>query len=123
VLAADGTLSNRRLWAETPNCNPDGICLDAEGGIWVGSPGGHCFYRVLEGGEITHEIPLDDDIWGVATALGGPDRRTLFLLEARNTRENSLRLLGLNSYEGDLTSTSTGWVRAVEVDVPGAGWP
>jgi sugar lactone lactonase YvrE len=119
----DGELSDRRVWAETPGRGPDGICLDAEGGLWVGSPGGHSFYRILEGGEITDEIPLPDDVWGVAPALGGPDRKTLFMLEARNTVENSLRLLGINSYEGDLTSTSKGWVRTVEVDIPGAGWP
>ena len=27
------------------------------------------------------------------------------------------------SFEFDLTSTSKGWVRTVEVDIPGAGWP
>jgi sugar lactone lactonase YvrE len=123
TIEDDGELSDRRVWAETPGRGADGICLDAEGGIWVGSPGSHEFYRILEGGEITHQIPLEEGVWGVAPALGGPDGRTLFLLEARATMENSVRLGGLNSYEGDLTSTSKGWVRTVEVDIPGAGWP
>ena len=37
-VAADGTLSNRRAWAEIEGCYPDGICLDAEGAIWVSDP-------------------------------------------------------------------------------------
>jgi sugar lactone lactonase YvrE len=119
----DGELHDERVFAETPGRGADGICLDAEGGIWVGSPASHEFYRVLEGGKVTHQIPLPDDVWGVAPALGGPDGRTLFLLEARATMENSMRLAELNSYEGDLTSTCKGWVRTVEVDIPGAGWP
>ena len=57
-IAADGSLSNRRLWAETPNCNPDGICLDAEGGIWVTGAFTHHMVRVLEGGKITHDLDL-----------------------------------------------------------------
>src|SRR6266702_3141242 len=34
-IAADGSLSNRRVWAE--GLGPDGICLDAEGAVWVGT--------------------------------------------------------------------------------------
>ena len=38
-LAADGSLSGRRVWADLAGqAVPDGICLDAEGGVWVASP-------------------------------------------------------------------------------------
>jgi sugar lactone lactonase YvrE len=34
-VAADGALSNRRVFAQVDGCFPDGICLDAEGAVWV----------------------------------------------------------------------------------------
>src|SRR5438045_867854 len=34
-VSADGDLSNRRLWADLGRCAPDGICLDADGCVWV----------------------------------------------------------------------------------------
>ena len=37
-IAADGTLSNRRLWASTGSRVPDGIALDANGNIWIANP-------------------------------------------------------------------------------------
>src|SRR5262249_1974822 len=33
-IAADGGLSNRRVWADLAGGAPDGICLDVEGAIW-----------------------------------------------------------------------------------------
>lgn len=33
-VAADATLSRRRVWAPTPGEHPDGICLDATGALW-----------------------------------------------------------------------------------------
>jgi sugar lactone lactonase YvrE len=74
--ASDGTLSNMRLHADLGGRNPDGICADGEGGIWV-----PCFntgevVRVLEGGAITHRIEFEGS--AVACHLGGEDGRTLF---------------------------------------------
>src|SRR5207244_2404716 len=57
VAPGDGTLSNRRLWASTDPVFPDGICLDAEGAVWVASPLSNEVVRVREGGELTHHIP------------------------------------------------------------------
>ncbi|MBA7542232.1 hypothetical protein ES705_34552 [subsurface metagenome] len=45
----DGSLSNRRVWANLKSITPDGICLDIEGAIWVAAPGRHRVVRVLEG--------------------------------------------------------------------------
>jgi sugar lactone lactonase YvrE len=105
-----GRLSGRRVVATTPDAAPDGIALDAEGGIWAGFPLAHEFRRVLPGGEVTDRIGMEDKM-AIACALGGPDRCTLFLLSAAGWDATSLA--------GARTST----VEAVRVSVPGAGTP
>src|SRR5206468_6640750 len=48
TIAADGSLSNRRVWADLGDSYPDGICLDAEGAIWYADvPNKRCV-RVCE---------------------------------------------------------------------------
>jgi sugar lactone lactonase YvrE len=110
-IADDGTLTNRRTWAD--NVGPDGITMDAEGAIWASSGimTKDCA-RILEGGEITHRIELDRDCF--ACMLGGPDRRTLFMMTAV--------WLGADKVDEAL-ARRTGRVLAMEVDVPGVGWP
>ncbi|MDX2676689.1 SMP-30/gluconolactonase/LRE family protein [Streptomyces sp. NY05-11A] len=75
----DGTLTNRRTLAETPWL-PDGICLDDQGGVWVGMPGCGYVGRFTEDGRMTHavSIPVAEGM-GVACVLGGPDRSTLYI--------------------------------------------
>ena len=110
-IAADGGLANRRTWAD--NVGPDGITMDADGAIWASSAvmSKDCA-RILEGGEITHRIALDRDCF--ACMLGGPDRRTLFMMTAE--------WLGPDKVDEAL-ARRTGRVLAVQVDVPGVGWP
>jgi len=79
-IAADGTLSNRRVWAELPDY-PDGMCIDAEDGVWFACPVGDRFLRVVEGGDVTDEIPTPGR-HAIACALGGARGRTLFMLTA-----------------------------------------
>ena len=77
--AADGALSNRRVFSPTPFL-PDGICLDEQGGCWVGMPGSGYVARFVEGGEMTDAIELPmDQAMGVACVLGGADRSTLYI--------------------------------------------
>ena len=78
-IAADGSLSNRRVYAALPDRIPDGICLDAAGAIWVSSFNSGEFLRVIEGGEITDIVQVGDKR-AVACQLGGDDGRTLFCL-------------------------------------------
>ncbi|MBM4363374.1 MAG: SMP-30/gluconolactonase/LRE family protein [Deltaproteobacteria bacterium] len=109
AIAPDGSLHDRRVFAEL-SVLPDGICLDAEGCVWVASPaapGG--FLRVAEGGEVLQRIELPDR-FGYACMLGGPERRTLFLLEAFTSLP-------------DRALPGNGRIRSVDVDVPGAGYP
>jgi sugar lactone lactonase YvrE len=108
-IADDGTLSNRRVWAETPNCNPDGICLDAEGAIWVTGAFSHHMVRVLEGGKVTHDLDLGDRA-AYACMLGGRDRRTLYVIT--NTGSGP-----------DMAKRRDGRIETMRVDVPGAGLP
>ena len=113
-IALDGTLSNRRVYAEVPGgATPDGICLDAEGAVWLGSPTTFEFLRVREGGEVADRIPAGEpqgERRGIACMLGGPERRTLFLVSSVTLIEGA-------------TEARTSRIDVVEVDVPGAGLP
>ena len=113
-ISADGSLANGRVFAALGELTPDGICLDAEMGVWVGTVWSGGFIRVVEGGEITHRISTPGK-WAVAPMLGGHDRKTLFLGTCQTT------LLDCRTIE--TTGESFGWIETVRVDVPGAGWP
>ena len=77
-IAADGSLSNRRVWADLGDGVPDGICLDAENAVWYADvPNKRCV-RVREGGEVLQTIELDRGCF--ACMLGGADGRTLFMM-------------------------------------------
>ena len=108
-IAADGSLSNRRLWADLQDGAPDGICLDAEGAIWYGDvPNKRCV-RVREGGEMLQTIDLDRGCF--ACALGGADGKMLFLTA--------------NDWRGPADMTGgerMGQVLTAEAPAPGAGW-
>lgn len=79
---AQGGLSNRRVFARLEAGGaPDGICLDAEGAVWVASPTTRAFLRLHEGGGISDRIPTGDR-HAIACMLGGADRRTLYLVTA-----------------------------------------
>ncbi len=70
---------------------PDGICLDAEGAVWVASPVGGAVLRLLEGGEITHRIEVEHKAF--ACMLGVPERRTLFICTAAIFEEDGRTFL------------------------------
>jgi sugar lactone lactonase YvrE len=110
-IEADGSLSNRRPFAKLDEKVPDGICLDAEGAVWVGSYRTGEFLRVKEGGEITDRIYYPDKL-AVACMLGGEDRRTLFLLTGTVPPSAT-----------GAAEPPTGWIETVRVNVPGAGLP
>lgn len=108
-IAEDGTLSNRREWANIAPAVPDGICLDADGAIWVASPSTGEVIRVLEDGEITHHLKPSSTPF--ACMLGGDDRKTLFVLTAEESSPHKM--------EG----RRTGKIEITTVHVPGAGRP
>ncbi|TMC65709.1 MAG: SMP-30/gluconolactonase/LRE family protein, partial [Chloroflexota bacterium] len=120
-IEADGSLSNRRVWAES--LAPDGICMHAEGAVWVGTaatfahtrrvgtPAG-AVVRVREGGEVLQRIEYDRAIF--AAMLGGPDQKTLFLLAAE--------WRGIEQVNEALAAR-TGQVLVSQAPVPSAGRP
>jgi sugar lactone lactonase YvrE len=107
-VAPDGSLSGRREWARMEKAVPDGICLDAEGAIWVASPVSGAVLRLREGGEVSDRIEVEHQAF--ACMLGGPERKTLFLCTAADS-------------DPEKTGNRTGRIEFVEVDVPGAGLP
>ena len=109
-IAADGSLSNRRVWADLPGSFPDGITLDAEGAIWYADVPGRRCARVAEGGRVLQAIELDRGCF--ACTLGGADGRTLFLLAAEYPP---------STWGPD--APRTGRVLATEAPAPRAGWP
>ena len=109
-IAADGSLSKRRVWAELGDGAPDGICADAENTVWYADvPNKRCV-RVREGGQVLDTVELDRGCF--ACALGGPDRSTLFMIATE-----------WSGTAGMGQGPRTGQVLATRVSAPGAGRP
>src|SRR5579875_3862310 len=109
-IAADGTLSRPRVWADLGDGVPDGICLDAEGAIWYADvPNKRCV-RVREGGQVLQTIRLDRGCF--SCALGGTDRTTLFMAATR--WRGTERMTG---------TSRPGRLLTAPAPAAGAGWP
>lgn len=85
--APDGTLSNRRVWADLSPGSADGITVDADGGVWTASPREFACRRVEEGGRVTDVISSGVGQMPLACCLGGEDGRTLFILSVLGGEE------------------------------------
>lgn len=109
TITDDGSLTDRRVWAQLEGAVPDGICLDAEGAIWSACPISGRVLRVLEGGEVTDVVTVQRR-GAYACMLGGADRRSLFICTADSSRPAD-------------TEVRRGAVEVCRVEVPGAGRP
>lgn len=78
-VADDGGLTGQRVLVDLPGEVPDGICLDAAGGLWVACYQGKRFAHVNRDGVVDAQVTVGDRS-PVACALGGEDGRTLFCL-------------------------------------------
>ena len=58
-IDSDGSLHNRRVWADLGARPPDGICLDADTNVWVADPLEPVCFLVAEGGGIVDEVDTD----------------------------------------------------------------
>ncbi|PPR61152.1 MAG: hypothetical protein CFH10_01260 [Alphaproteobacteria bacterium MarineAlpha4_Bin2] len=108
-IKMDGGLSNRRVWADLGENFPDGICLDAEGAIWVADPRLNETIRVKEGGEVTHRISTGN-LGSFACMLGSDDRQTLYICTAPGSGPGA-------------AEARKGRIEYCRVDVPGTGLP
>jgi len=110
TIGSDGSLSDRRIFADGLDGPPDGICLDAQGGVWTSMTLANRFDRIVKGGTVTDRIDIRDRT-AIACMLGGPERRTLFMLSSTS------------AYPDRLVGTKLARLDATTVDIPGAGLP
>jgi sugar lactone lactonase YvrE len=108
---ADGSLGARRTWAELPAAaHPDGLCLDANGDIWVASYLAGEFLHLREGGEVLDRRSFAGR-WAMSCCLGGDDGRSLLLCTAETTQDDYF------------AGRSVGHLDVVRVEVPGVERP
>lgn len=110
AIAANGSLGQRRLWADLGQQLPDGICLDAEGHIWVAIPLSQAVLRLAPGGEVVERVTTENGN-PYACVLGGEDGRSLYICCAPDHVPAATR-------EG-----RGGRIDVARVTVPGAGSP
>ena len=105
----DGTLTDRREWAALSGIAPDGICLCADGSVWVANALAPECVRVAEGGEVLERVTTSMNCY--ACMLGDEDRRTLYLVTAADSHAAKAR------------AARNGALEKVRTTVPGAGLP
>jgi len=111
-IAEDGSLLNRRVWADLGEGVPDGICLDAEGCVWYADvPNKRCV-RVREGGEVRQTVNLDRGCF--ACMLGDADKKKLFVV--------ATEWRGMDRI-AEVAQSRTGQVLTIEAPAAGVGWP
>lgn len=103
IVGDDSALSDRRMWTDLPGYHPDGICLEAKGSVCAADVGKQQCVRVREGGQVRQTIDADPGCF--ASALGGPDGDTLYIVPAE--------------FPNDI-HTPTGQVLAIQIDAPSA---
>jgi sugar lactone lactonase YvrE len=109
-VAGDGTLSGRRVFAKLPRgSSADGICLDADGQVWVATASTSECLRVAEGGEVTATVGTHKTTF--ACVLGGDARSTLYVMTASTF------------HHAHAAGARDAQIEAATVDVPGAGFP
>ena len=114
-INSDATLSNRRVWADLSSIEegyvpvPDGICLDAEGAIWVASPSTNDVIRIEEGGSLLDKVEVE--MGAFACMLGGEMGNTLFISTAKDSQEEIC------------LKEKSARIETIEVSIPRAGLP
>lgn len=108
-IAADGSLQNRRVWAQLEGRAPDGICLDADGNVWVANALAPECVLVAPGGEIVRRVETSRNCF--ACMLGGTDERELYMM----TAEGSDHDVAMRERSGRIES--------ITADSPRAGCP
>ena len=76
-ITDDGMLVDRRVFADLGRNVPDGICLDADGAVWIADPLHNAVVRIADGGEVLDRRTTEQGAF--ACELGGDDGCTLFV--------------------------------------------
>lgn len=108
-ITADGSLVNRRVWADVGLRAPDGICLDENGNVWVANALAPECVLVAPGGEILAAVETSQNCY--ACMLGGDDGRDLYLVTA------------CDSDHATASAQRSGKIEKTRVDTAAAGWP
>jgi sugar lactone lactonase YvrE len=111
-IGSDGSLTNRRAFAKCQGAYPDGICLDADGSVWVADPASNRAFLVRDGGDVIKAVAVAEGRHVYACALGGNDGRTLFLCTS----------CAPSKIRDKAWEAQPGRIECFRVDVPGAGW-
>jgi sugar lactone lactonase YvrE len=106
-IGADGSLGNRRVWAEAPGDHPDGICIDAEGAVWYADVGNQHCVRVRQGGGVLATVKLD---------------RGAFACSLSREQDPPLFVVGQHLWRAQ-SGPPSGQVVAFPAPAPGAGKP
>ncbi len=108
-VADDGTLQARRPVVRLDDGFPDGMCIDADGCLWVAVWGGSAVHRFDPDGTLRAVVEVDAPQVS-SCCLGGPDGRTLFVTTSQEGMDADARA----------AHPLSGHVFAGRVDVPGA---
>jgi sugar lactone lactonase YvrE len=108
-IDAHGQLSNRRVWAPLGPRAPDGICLDADGNVWVANALAPECALIAPGGAELARVETGDHCY--ACMLGGDNGRTLYMMTAPSANA----AIAAQAPKGRLL--------AANVSTGRAGWP
>jgi sugar lactone lactonase YvrE len=106
-IGDDGGLGNRRVWADTGDDHPDGICVDADGAVWYADVASRRCVRVREGGEVLATVELDRGAFACTLSRG---------------ESPCLYVVG-QEWDGGPAGGPTGQLVAFPAPAPGAGRP
>ena len=116
TIESDGSLTGCHVWAQLDS-GPDGIAMDAEGFVWAATPNANEVIRVKEGGEITDRVKMSNT--PLTCALGGPERRKLFVVTVAAHDTGSTEALS----DPSKAQNKRSYIEVTDVKVPGGGCP
>jgi sugar lactone lactonase YvrE len=108
-IIENGALDKRRQWAATGARVPDGICLNANGHIWIANAVSNECVLFAQGGKVLDVVNTSQNCY--ACMLGGPDGKTLFMMTAQSSQAKIV------------STTRTGKIEVTQVASPRTGYP